>query len=254
MNIRWFWYISVAKVRELDAQTHSAFRGIFRNLKATFELTLFKVKGSVGFGEVLPVSIVYQLNTLEKKLRSSTFIPTVDKISSHHPVFFEFHGFAGKYIQSFRSPKPREAPGEDFYPAGAFVIAGFQGSSIVILIGNANNTYGSPDKDVYISTSSQQPMITLLRLTAKEERPVQYNQRVLSSISGVIDQCDWSSVAKVRAIAIFSAKIPLLLPTAKPADNYNSIECFDLRKALMEVNSLVVGSPIFVEQLPEESD
>jgi hypothetical protein len=259
MKIRWFWYISVPKVHELEGQTHSPIWRILKGIKTSVELTFWKIKASIGVTEMPPRPIVHQLNSLERKLRSSVFIPNVDQISDQRPVFFEFSGYSSKYIQKFEYPikgvrkELRKLEREFFYPPGAFVVVGFKGHYLVVLVGNAKNMYGNIYKDTPISSMSQAPLLFLNNLRdnpkVDPEHKIDRNKRLLNMIDMVMAQVDWNSVALVRALSVFNAKVAIDLPESLIGDYDENIDGFDVRKAVSQVKWVVVGSPIYVEQI-----
>jgi hypothetical protein len=250
MAIRWFWYVSRPKLKQFEDQGTSRFIRFTRQLKLSLELSVANLKACVTHDAPIPSGLVKRLDLVEKKLRTSSSLCSVSEIlAGKRPVFFEFRGLASKYIQAgFEHKKPREQSGEDYYPSGAFVVAGFAPKIAVVLVGSAANMYGSPDNRIQISKESHSP-IAFINGLAGGRNPGGVAS-LLSSLKTAYNRCNGHDYCKVRAVAVFGACVRL--NTNPPLSQGLEVpdEALDHGEDWRYAEHLIVGSPVFVEQLP----
>lgn len=255
MNVNWYWYVSMPKLNSLENENLSWFGKIFRMMSFSLEFTLPKVKSTVSIGSKPAVGIGRRLKHIEKAIRRSYDVPTASGISSKRPLFFEFEGYADKFIQGgFTQAKPADLIGEDFYPSGAFVMAGIEKTTGVILIGNANNMFGSSSKDASISQFSQAPVVALHRFAENKNYDRSPDRRyykdvIIPSVVEVYDRCYPYSFVMVKALAIFGAQVPMEPQHSESKKQESIPDEFDVHGAFKNIENVVIGSPIYIKQL-----
>jgi len=251
--MRWFWYISLPKLRTLESQIPSLVPSWLSNIALSFELSFSVLKGNFSSTVAPSRRLVRRLAQLEDAIRNQHRVPRANEIDGSVPVFFSFDSMAGRFVQgAFHTKKWSEKqPGEDFYPNGAFVVAGLQGDAAVILIGNANNMFGSNRKALSISLFSQTPIVMLHAFA--EASPSERNNWALStegsdfSAASAFSRCPPGCFAGARALAVFGASLPFTCDSHQRLTSAIVERLPDVNP--QSVKRIIVGSPIYVEQV-----
>jgi hypothetical protein len=176
------------------------------------------------------------------------------------PVFFEFLGNAVRLVlhESYREPAETES---------VFMVSGIDKNVGVLLLGSAANVVGSgAERPRYIDPSIDPVGALLVRLEqasggdgftragiARDARKLTSLEEVVvySFASAFIEGSQRSFPMKVRTLAIFSA---LVETKSRGIALEHAIQMYRLsdgaiKSTLAGIDRIVVGSPIYVEQL-----
>lgn len=241
---RWFWYLSTTKIGSLKRPERGW--GLLRQRMRTADLQAgvpwakLSTHGSPG------TSAIESVEAIEREIQRDHAVPTADEIASHHPVplFFRFEGDAGRFIlrESYKGDE-----GEC-----VLLVAGTQGTSGVLLLGSGSHVVGSTSPRPQVVNPSIDPVGALLVLLdrqafgtgftragiARDADGLSPEECVSYSLAAALGEIRRSPFAyRVRALAVTSVVTPF--------------QRSGLFRGLggVGVDRVVVGSPIYVEQL-----
>jgi hypothetical protein len=225
--MRYFWYISKAKIDTLAAQQET----LFEHLRATLSgLVKAEVKlpvGSVGF-ELKSAnpdpSLVHGLEKVEKKLRKQDLVRSA-KVSSagNPPLFFDFEGPAARLIWD-----------------GQFWAAALDGNTAVLLGGSAAHCVGGAVPEKPALSPSINPIASMDTLF-ENRADVGEKDRVSYTWAKVVQDStrlgDLEALPRARGIAIFAGRFAST-PWQTRRSGYHG-----------RISEIIVGSPLYVEQV-----
>nr|WP_157357545.1 hypothetical protein [Amycolatopsis nigrescens] len=191
-------------------------------------------------------NVIESMEKVEREIYRDHAVPSASEIAHHGetPLFFQFEGYAGRILlrESYEGDE-----GEC-----VFLMAGIQGEVGVLLLGAGSHAYCSTSASPRFVDPSVDPVGALLVLMDKQQSSNPYsragiarNAKGLSpqacvsySLGAALDEIHAKSfMHRVRALAIASVVTPFY-PHDLPSALGNS-----------NVNRVIVGSPIYVEQL-----
>jgi hypothetical protein len=254
---RWFWYISPQKLANIGSPHNWSF---LHQTQAAQSIAPGTPWGKLNDADTVRSSWVEQVTEIENDIRTEfTVVRAGDIQSGQTPVFIEFQGKAGRLIlrESYKDEKAGES---------VFILVGTEGRTGVVLLGSGANVVGANSARPRITDPSGDPVGALLDLVDRNagvRQDVAGFTRVGIAASRVgvhgLEQCTLYSFAaalhestqrcfptNIKTLAVFSGQVR--------ATNLNKIEgltCSDF--AFPDVDRVVIGSPIYVEQIEDTS-
>jgi hypothetical protein len=197
---------------------------------------------------VADASAIHSLESVEREIRRDHVVAPLDEIGGdENPLFFDFTGNAGRLILR-ESYKGQE--GEC-----VFMLVGLQDRTGVVLLGSGANVIGSSSPRPRFVNPSIDPVGALLVLIdgapetpgalswsragiARDASDLAPEERVLYSFAAAVEEIKQNSFfQRVRVLAVFTRLIPV-----QGRSVVNGV-------GLPEVDQVVLGSPIYVEQI-----
>jgi hypothetical protein len=192
---------------------------ISASFKAEIKIPVVSVGAEAKFSEVNPNQIK-DLEKLEKQLRNSGLVRTIEELElGRQPLFFEFRAQSGRLIQE-----------------GQFWVAGLEGKTGVLLVGSAAHCVGASISERILISPSADPLGSINALFEKKNFEVGMGQDLFYAWSCITDE-------SVRQLGDFNA-----LPYAKGIAVFAG-SCKDNAARNQQFQRILVGSPIFVEQI-----
>lgn len=245
---RWFWYLSSKKIGSLKKPARGW--GILRQRLRTADLEAGVPWAKISARATPEINAIESVEGIEREIYRDHAVPSASEIKHHGdtPLFFRFEGFAGRLIlrESYNGEE-----GEC-----VFLMVGVQGSAGVLLLGAGSHVYGSTSASPRFVDPSIDPVGALLVLMDRQAQQnrgsLEYTRAGISSDSwrlspqecvsysfgATLDEVYASSfMYRARALAIASV-VTQFYPAHLPQvwDNHS-------------IDRVIVGSPIYVEQI-----
>jgi hypothetical protein len=229
--VRHFWYISKTKLDHLLTQQETIFDRLRASLSGLIKAEIQTPIGSIGV-EVKESKIdakqVRNLEKIEKKLRDANLVKSIEDFGSRRqPLFFEFHGPTARLIQD-----------------GQFWVAMLDSQTAVILVGSSAHCIGATNLVSNAISPSIDPLGTIKSLMSHGSTPDE--AQLVSNLSYV-----WASVVRESAaqLGAFSG-LPFARGIAISAGAATNCPAHIRESGYEgEIQRIVAGSPIFVEQI-----
>jgi uncharacterized protein DUF7019 len=243
---RWFWYLSPQKLGILKKPTKGW--GFLTQRLKTLEIQAGVPWAQLNSKATPDTSLIRSLEAVEREIRRDHDVLRAEALfDKQTPIFFEFECDAGRLILR-ESYKGQE--GEC-----VFLMAGIENKTGIILLGSAANIIGSDSPRPRFVNPSIDPVGALLVLIDTEVGAVGLNgysragiardahglsaeQRVLYSFTSALHEIRQHAILqRVRGLAVFTASVSW--------QGHRKLNGVDVQ----DVEHVVVGSPIYVEQL-----
>jgi hypothetical protein len=247
---RWFWYLSSKKIGSLKKPEKGW--GILRQRLKTADLEVGVPWAKLNAHGVPQSSALESVEQIEREIYREHMVPSADEIAHHGetPLFFQFEGFAGRLLlrESYKGEE-----GEC-----VFLVAGIQGTTGVLLLGAGSHVYGSNSARPRFVDPSIDPVGALLVLMDRqaqgedEEHLYSYTRAGIArdaarlspqecisyTFGAALDEIYESSfMHQVQSLAIASVVTPFYSDYLSSRWNNHQID------------RVIVGSPVYVEQL-----
>jgi hypothetical protein len=263
--VRAFWYISQDKLRVMSAERRGAL-SIFDRLSGKVQVAVGVASVEAGIDKAAIPSLIQNLDRVEKKLtREGALIPAASISENTDPVtFFEFRG-----------PSSRFAASDAF---ASFWVAVACESTGVLLVGSIANSIGAKPEgftrafspsvdplgavdyftDLFANPPDEEAesrrLGDLLQVKEREEArqeawKIRQAQDLRKHTSDVVDYA-WSSVM-YRHVRPGEARNRGLFPHTRGIAIFAGIKDVTQDDIAQEANirRIIVGSPLFVEQI-----
>lgn len=253
MTNRWFWYISPQKLANIGSPHDWSF---LHQSNAVQSIAPGTPWGKLTNADTVRSSWVEQVTNIENDIRKQFRVVRARDIQSGQtPVFIEFLGKAGRLI--LRESYKNEDEGES-----VFILVGIEGRTGVVLLGSGANVVGASSARPRFTNPSVDPVGALLDLVDRNAGVDGYTRVGIAS-SGVgvqgLEQCTLYSFAaalhesnrrcfptNVKTLAVFSGQV-----VATNASDIQGLAHSDF--SFPDVDRVVIGSPIYVEQIEDPS-
>jgi hypothetical protein len=225
--MRYFWYISKAKVESLASQQETVLERLRATLSALVKAELKVPVGSIGVelkSNNPEPSLIKLLERVENKLKAENLVRTAkDASTGGVPLFFEFGGPAARLIRE-----------------GQFWAATVDGNTGVLLGGSAVHCIGGAVPEKPPLSPSINPIASMDALLENRAELGQEDRVSFTWAKVVQDSMQSGSLQDLplgRGVAIFAARFAPV-PWQIKRSGYQR-----------RINSIIVGSPLYVEQV-----
>ena len=242
---RWFWYLSPQKIETLKKPVKGW--GFLKERFGSLEIQAGVPWAKLSSKAVADASVLRSLEAVEKEIMQDHEPPSVNEIGNDTPIFFTFTGEAGRIVlrESYRGQE-----GEC-----VFLLIGIQNKTGVILLGSGANIVASASPRPRFVNPSVDPVGALLVLVdtesgtlgvdgypragiARGASHLSLEERLLFSFAAAaIEIKQKTFLQRVHALAVFTRSISV--------DGRQTIDGLDIP----DIEKLVIGSPVYVEQL-----
>lgn len=249
---RWFWYLSPRKLTQLSVPQNGW--GFLTEVKNSPALVVGAPWAKLSSSSNVKSHLIKSIENIEREIRQQYNVLPADRINpGKAPLFFEFSGKAGRLV--LRESYKNENTGESI-----FILAGLHDKTGVLLLGSGSHILGANSAKPRFIDPSFDPVGALIDLLERQAGALgQYNYysrvgkrqvdrlglknlhecTLYSFASALMESQMRSSLNRVRSLAVFAAQVNV--EGRKEIANVY----------LPNIDSVVVGSPIYVEQMEE---